>query len=134
MKEYGIHSSLDHPCILKFIGVIKSYNSYSLVIEYAKHGDLASYLKRVSLPLSMKAKICHDIAIGLIHCHSLNIIHFDLKTENILLTEDMTPKISDFGVSTSMMELDFNDSTAGGTISWVAPERVTKSMKKDFVK
>jgi len=127
LKEFTSHCQLDHEFVLKFIGVIKAYSSYSLVLEYAEKGDLGTYLKTHTVPLSVKAKICHDIALGLMYCHDQNIVHFDLKTENILLTENLTPKISDFGVSSSKMELGLRGNKAGGTIAWVAPERVARN-------
>ncbi|CAG8550198.1 11213_t:CDS:2 [Paraglomus brasilianum] len=127
LKELTAHCQLDHQYVLKFIGVIKTAPSYSLVLEYAEQGDLKSYLKTHTVPLSVKSKICHDIALGLTYCHEQNIVHFDLKTENILLTDNLTPKISDFGVSSSKMELGLRGNKAGGTIAWVAPERVVKN-------
>ncbi|CAG8488715.1 9146_t:CDS:2 [Paraglomus occultum] len=128
VKEFTSHCQLKHDYVLKFIGVLGTTASYSLVLEYAEKGDLKSYLKAHTVPLSVKSKICHDIAHGLNYCHDQNIVHFDLKTENILLTENLTPKISDFGVSSSKMELGLRGNKAGGTIAWVAPERLSKDL------
>lgn len=70
-----------------------------------------------------------DIARGLHHLHAKRIIHFDLKSANVLLTRDGTAKISDVGFANiiSKTHLSFE---AGYTFAWAAPEVSVKLVRK----
>ena len=74
-------------------------------MEYAKRGDLLNYIKG---PLSEhKSKyIFKQILYGLGHCHCRNIIHRDLKLDNILIGENNIIKICDFGVAKILNSAD----------------------------
>ena len=96
---------------------------YCLVLEYAFYGTLKSYLQTETVSWKTKAQIAHDICRGVQYCHLQTIVHYDIKAENVLLTEDLKPKIADFGISRSRTQHAL-DGKIGGTMSWVAPERV----------
>ncbi|GES91379.1 kinase-like domain-containing protein [Rhizophagus clarus] len=131
LKEYSNYFKLqDHNNILKFYGVIRDDRySFSLVLEYAPNGNLSSYLKTHTVGWSFKARVCRDIACGLMHCHDNNVLHFDLKPENILLDQALIPKLADFGISKSKSQMILDNGKAGGTINYVAPERVCRDIK-----
>ncbi|RIA93658.1 kinase-like domain-containing protein [Glomus cerebriforme] len=137
LQEYSNYFKLqNHRNILKFYGVIKDTGdirdgrySFSLVLEYAPNGNLSSYLKTNTVTWSFKAKVCRDIALGLMHCHDNNVLHFDLKPENVLLDKDLVPKLADFGISKSKSQMILDNGKAGGTMNYVAPERVCRDMK-----
>ncbi|CAG8480983.1 10353_t:CDS:2 [Ambispora leptoticha] len=125
-EEYQIYSKLkDHTNILKFYGVVREdRHIYSLVLEYAPNGNLSSYLKVNTVKWEWKAKVCRDIALGLMHCHDKNVLHLDLKPENVLLSASCEPKLADFGVSKTRTQLVLDNNKAGGTLNYVAPERI----------
>ncbi|PWU05528.1 MAG: hypothetical protein C5B43_03245 [Verrucomicrobia bacterium] len=131
LKEYSNYFKLqDNNNILKFYGVIRDDQySISLVLEYATNGNLSSYLKTHTIGWCFKAKVCRDIALGLMHCHDNNVLHFDLKPENILLDKDLVPKLADFGISKTKSQMVLDNGKAGGTINYVAPERVSGDCK-----
>ncbi|CAG8465905.1 906_t:CDS:2 [Diversispora eburnea] len=124
LKEYSNYTKLqNHHNILKFYGVIRDDRySFSLVLEYAKNGNLSSYLRTHTTNFNFKAKVCHSILLGLMHCHDNNILHFDLKPENILLDDKLVPKLADFGVSLTKSRMILDGGKAGGTMNYVAPE------------
>lgn len=66
--------------------------------------------------------ICMDIARGLEHIHKNNVVHFDLKPQNILLDENLTAKIADFGSSKYKTDKEIGESVGAGTLGYVAPE------------
>ncbi|RLN58452.1 hypothetical protein BBJ28_00006018 [Nothophytophthora sp. Chile5] len=127
-KEIRLASSLEHPNIVRFVGVSwRSLTELCMISEYLPHGDLAHYLATPrSRDLTWKQeKISLAVGIGnaLVYLHSLApvIIHRDLKSLNVLLGEDFEAKLSDFGLS---RERTFEETmTSGvGTLLWTAPE------------
>ena len=108
-------------------------------MEYAEGGDLSTIIKevkatRVSLRESLIWSFCKMICSGLDHLHSLNVIHKDIKPQNILLTADKTIKLVDFGVSQAYSaHLGFNQVSKAGTPLFTAPELIKKLPYDDKV-
>ena len=72
-------------------------------------------------------KIALDVARGLVHLHSREIVHMDLKSPNILLGKDLTAKIADVGLARSVTNSSLTQMTSIGTMAWAAPE-----LKRNF--
>ncbi|KAH0791849.1 Pkinase-domain-containing protein [Histomonas meleagridis] len=106
--------------------IIRCYGSFTeegvgecLVMEYADGGSLLDTLKTFhSLPEEVVKKYIMSILIALSEIHSKNYIHSDIKAANILI-KDGVPKLSDFGVSSTI-----NDNTLKGSPYWMSPETV----------
>ena len=102
-KECLLLSQLQHPNIVKFLGVYFQDKSHApiLVMEYLP-ADLTSCIKKCGiLPKETSYSILYDVAQGLNYLHNQYppIIHRDLTSNNILLTSNMIAKISDLGVA-----------------------------------
>ncbi len=99
-KECHILSGLNHPNIVSFVGVHygSDKNDISLIMERL-HSDLAKFVE--THPDTNIINILYDVSKGLHYLHSLSppLIHRDLTAPNILLTENLTAKIGDLGVS-----------------------------------
>ncbi|XP_034704535.1 G-type lectin S-receptor-like serine/threonine-protein kinase LECRK3 [Vitis riparia] len=98
-----------------------------LVYEHMNNGSLADFLFGISTPeWSQRLQIAFGIAKGLMYLHeecSTPIIHCDIKPENILLDEYLTPRISDFGLAKLLMRDHTRTlTTIRGTKGYVAPE------------
>lgn len=77
-------------------------------MEYAANGDLLSFLKQKKRLDENDAKyMFFQICIGLRYIHNLNIIHRDIKLDNILLDDNYRCKICDFGVSRKMKHNEY---------------------------
>ena len=116
-NECHILSSLNHPNVVTFVGVHygRDKNDISLIMERL-HSDLANFVERnPGTNLAIRIHILYDVSKGLHYLHSLTppLIHRDLTAPNILLTEDLTAKIGDLGVSRYMDP----SATAGLTIN-----------------
>ncbi len=90
-----------------------------LELEYAENGSLEDVPKPIEKETA--AKIVFDISEGLKYAHEQGIIHRDLKPQNVLLTKDMTPKITDWGLSKVMAESK-TSSKYGYSPLYAAPE------------
>ncbi|RHZ58581.1 hypothetical protein Glove_372g163 [Diversispora epigaea] len=119
-----------HDNIIKFYGISidPSTETYYLVLQYAKDGDLKTYLQNNFNTLDWKIKIqmAKDITSGLYCIHGENIVHRDLHSKNILVHEGSL-LITDLGLSQS---LDTNsNSIIGGTFAYSDPEYLRNQMK-----
>ncbi len=129
-REEEIGLQLDHPYILKIVPVQKKSRPY-IVMEYLNGQTLSELLKHVRpLPEPDAAKIASRICEALQYMHQRGVIHRDLKPQNIMLCEDGSIRIMDFGIARaqSSRRLTFVGFTpAMGTPDYMAPEQVKGS-------
>ncbi|CAI9097621.1 OLC1v1034092C1 [Oldenlandia corymbosa var. corymbosa] len=117
----------DHPNVAVFIGATKDIkppkqpkNCYCIVSEFLPGGTLAAYItKHKKMALPRKLQLALDAARGVSHLHSKNILHRDVKLENLLLDGEGRVKILDFGIS--RIE-DVDMSVNVGSRGYKAPE------------
>ncbi|KAL9236862.1 hypothetical protein vseg_011484 [Gypsophila vaccaria] len=131
MNEIGMISCLHHPNLVKLHGFCVEGDQLLLVYEYMENNSLARALfgpeqKQVFLEWGTRVKICLGIARGLAFLHEdsrLKIVHRDIKATNVLLDENLIPKISDFGLARLSDDDKTHVSTkVAGTIGYMAPE------------
>lgn len=110
-----------HDNVIKCYDVIDTDDALYIVMEIADGGDVLDYInKRTRLTESVARLLFHDLLCGVEHCHTMSIVHRDLKCENLLLSGQMILKISDFGFA---RELDGkNLETYCGSYAYAAPE------------
>ncbi|KAJ8256951.1 hypothetical protein COCON_G00191030 [Conger conger] len=97
-REVQIMKMLDHPHIIKLYQVMETKNMLYLVTEYAKNGEIFDYLANHGrLSESEARRKFWQILSAVEYCHNRNIVHRDLKAENLLLDGHMNIKIADFG-------------------------------------
>ncbi|GMF14808.1 unnamed protein product [Phytophthora lilii] len=122
--EIQLTASLNHPNIVRFIGVTwSSLENLAMVEEYLPRGDLQKYLKRNGDLMTWARDKIHmavGIAKALQYLHSREVIHRDIKARNVLLTKRLQPKLIDFGASRLLAPSDM--SAGVGTPYWTAPE------------
>ncbi|HTP07416.1 MAG TPA: protein kinase [Anaerolineae bacterium] len=91
---------LNHPNIVKVLATLEEGDQHYLVMEYVGGGSLADVLKRQhQLPIEQVISIGLELSDALSRAHHLDIIHRDIKPANILLAEDGTPRLTDFGLA-----------------------------------
>jgi serine/threonine protein kinase len=91
---------LDHPNIVKILDTFEEDGRQYLVIEYVAGGSLDALLRRThQLPIRRALEIGLDLADALARVHRLQIVHRDIKPANVLLAEDGTPRLTDFGAA-----------------------------------
>ena len=102
-REIKIMQNLNHPNAVHILDVVETNNHLNIAMEYLSGMSLGGYLK--SQPngriIEKECKIIfRGLAEALVYMHAKNIAHRDIKLENIILKEDLTPKFIDFGFST----------------------------------
>ncbi|KAJ0005777.1 hypothetical protein NQD34_015671 [Periophthalmus magnuspinnatus] len=113
---------LKHPNIISFKGVCTQAPCYCIIMEYCAQGQLYEVL-RAGRKVTPRLLVdwASGIASGMNYLHLHKIIHRDLKSPNVLVTQNDTIKISDFGTSKELSDKSTKMSFAG-TVAWMAPE------------
>lgn len=125
--EIDIMSKIYHPNIVLFMGACTQPGSMAIITELLKC-DVESLLKRGPIPLRRRMRMARDAALGMTWLHLMTpaIIHRDLKAGNLLIDENDTVKICDFGLSVIKPKgkdyLRDGVDGAKGTPLWMAPE------------
>ncbi|CCW45975.1 Serine/threonine-protein kinase par-1 [Caenorhabditis elegans] len=121
-REVKIMKQLDHPNIVKLYQVMETEQTLYLVLEYASGGEVFDYLVAHGRMKEKEARAkFRQIVSAVQYLHSKNIIHRDLKAENLLLDQDMNIKIADFGFSNTF-SLGNKLDTFCGSPPYAAPE------------
>ncbi len=133
LKEIKAWQNLNHP------NIVKMYDAYEepiphIEMEYVEgynlNGKLIKDLDGYPKPVNPKEaiKLIKQMAEGLKHAHDKNIIHRDIKPSNILLTSNLIPKITDWGLAKVGTKSSTATTTKGLTLLYAAPEQLDEDM------
>ena len=115
---------LQHPNIVQVHEVGEHEGKPFFSLEFCGGGSLDRKLKGTPLPPAEAARLVQTLASAMQAAHEKNVIHRDLKPANVLLAEDGTPKITDFGLAKKLDDAGQTQSGAiMGTPSYMAPEQ-----------
>uniref|UniRef100_A0A4W5PBJ8 LIM domain kinase 1 n=1 Tax=Hucho hucho TaxID=62062 RepID=A0A4W5PBJ8_9TELE len=139
LKEVKVMRCLEHPNVLKFIGVLYKDKRLNFIAEYIKGGTLREIIKKMdtNYPWNQRVSFAKDIAAGMSYLHSMNMIHRDLNSYNCLVRENNSVVVADFGLARLMVEDKIQDKsllqkkpdrrkryTVVGNPYWMAPEMI----------
>ncbi len=122
MQEFAILKQLRHHNIVRLYETFESDKHIVLVIELCCGGDLLTYVrKRRRLREDMARHVFRQLLDGLSYCHNKQILHRDIKLDNVLLNGEGEIKIGDFGVSKIVGKGEHMTEQCG-TPAYIAPE------------
>ena len=131
-NEASIMKKLFHPNVILFKEVIidKKLDYFYIIMEYADDGDLSKKIKQQknkktsekNFPEETIVKYFYQICQGINYIHSKNVIHRDIKSQNIFLTKNGSIKIGDFGIAKALSKTNSNAMTVIGTPYYFSPE------------
>jgi len=124
-REAKAAARLSHPSIVSIYDVGVEDEDHYIVMEYVPGDSLKDKLREEgALEISDAVKIAKDIASGLNHAHTNNLVHCDVKPHNILLTSDGHAKIADFGIARAVTESTMTYSgSVIGSVHYFSPEQ-----------
>uniref|UniRef100_A0A8D9EUT2 Serine/threonine-protein kinase SAK n=1 Tax=Cacopsylla melanoneura TaxID=428564 RepID=A0A8D9EUT2_9HEMI len=128
LQEIEIHSKLCHPNVIKLLDHFSYGDNIYLVLELCENDTVKRYLDENGKLSEREARdLLEQIVQGLLYLQSQNIVHRDIKPDNLLLTKDMQVKIADFGLATQLTTPDDKHMTMCGTPNYISPEVATRS-------
>ncbi len=122
-SEISILKQLDHPNITKLFDIKQNSKLIFLILEYCESGELMTKIENKSLSLPDTVFLFFQLVKALEYLHERNIVHRDIKPQNILLTSNNILKLSDFGLSIIQNKFELL-TTQSGTLLYSAPEKI----------
>ena len=128
--ETNLMRKLSHPNVTKILEMFDDEDYFLIVMEYINGGNLFSFVKKRRKLSEKKAKfLFKQIILGIQYIHSKNIIHRDIKLENILIDLNNKIKICDFGIGIILEDSHQKIYDKCGTPMYMAPEILLSSKK-----
>jgi predicted ATPase/DNA-binding CsgD family transcriptional regulator len=125
-REAEILYQLQHPNIVRVLDTFEENSKHYLVMEYVGNGSLDDIIEAESpLPIDRVLTISIELADALTRAHHLKVIHRDIKPSNVLIANDGTPRLTDFGVAyiqTPQETTTTQENALIGTFSYLPPE------------
>ncbi|KAH7854009.1 hypothetical protein Vadar_009054 [Vaccinium darrowii] len=137
INEVATIGRIHHSNVVELIGYCAEESKRALVYDFMPNGSLEKYVFSKGEKLSLSCKQMYEISLGVArgigYLHQgcdMQILHFDIKPQNILLDENLTPKVSDFGLAKLYPTDDsiVTLTTARGTSGYMAPELNLKNI------
>jgi len=125
INEVKLLMKLRHPCCIRLLGYTTTPQHMIVMDLYPC--NLNTLLTTSTIELPTQKILALDVISGISYLHSNSIIHRDLKTSNILITENIRACIADFGLSKSISSLSNVTFNTVGTPTYIAPEICTST-------
>ncbi|QRW23275.1 protein tyrosine kinase domain-containing protein [Rhizoctonia solani] len=122
-RELHTWSKCDHPNVAPLLGLLVFRGRIGMISPWMGKGSLSNFLAKT--PEVDRQSLCVQICEGLSYLHEIGIVHGDMKGPNVLIADDGTAVLSDFGnafLKDQTMKFTPTTSASGMSIRWSAPE------------
>ncbi len=124
-READIVESFDHPNIARMYGRFEAFRTSFIVMEFCEGISISHVMKsKEPLPEEVVRRILGQAAAAITHAHGAGIVHRDVKPSNIMVTQDGTVKLIDFGLA-GQVDKESLAPALFGTPNYMAPEQMT---------
>jgi len=123
-NEILIQKTTKHPNVVDYKGSFLKDTELWVIMEYMNGGSLADLISVCKMNESHIATVCREVLNALKFVHSLNRVHRDIKSDNLLLTTNGDVKLADFGYAAQLTEQLNKRNSVVGTPYWMAPELI----------
>jgi len=123
-NEILMMKTTTHPNVVEFRGAYIKQQKVWVIMEYMNGGALTEVISACELTERQIAAISKQILQSLVLLHSMERIHRDIKSDNVLLNKDGTVKLADFGYCAQLTEEREKRTSVVGTPYWMAPELI----------
>ncbi len=132
-EEASIMSTLRHPNVLLFMGLSTDLPNICLVTEFMEKGSLHDVVQGTMVNDGDFIRMISDICCGMNYLHKRSILHLDLKALNLLVDDNGSVKVADFGISriTQGLEKKIKGPQGYGTVLYMPPEVVMGGMSDE---
>ncbi len=132
LREIRVQASLHHPNIAAVYHAFWTPHGLALVMERAPGGPLSGLLSENRLSLDEAVAIMSQTLSGLAYAHSQHVVHRDIKPENIIVAEDGSVKLTDFGLARSTASPRITQTgAAAGSPCYMSPEQAVATAPAD---
>lgn len=123
VQVYQRLTTLSNPFVAKVYEVKKYGTAYIAIMEFVYGKTLTEYVDHEgTLPENQSLELCVELADALIGIHQAGIIHKDITPNNLMITDEGSLKVIDFGIARIPDDIGSNDTTILGTRGFTAPE------------
>jgi serine/threonine-protein kinase len=124
-REAQSATSIAHPNIVSIYDVGEQEDIYYIVMEYVPGQTLKQYIQQQApIPVEKAVDIMTQITSAIAHAHQFGIIHRDLKPQNILIDDDGTVKVTDFGIAIALSSTTITQTNSVlGSVHYLSPEQ-----------
>jgi len=123
-NEAKAASLLEHSNIVSIYGVGNDGDIHYIVMEYVEGITLKDYIEAYqTLPWQDALKITAQILLAMDHAHSKHIIHRDIKPQNVMIGNNGSVKLTDFGIARAATAATINSTDDAGSVHYLSPEQ-----------
>ncbi|KAF8596589.1 kinase-like protein, partial [Ceratobasidium sp. AG-I] len=127
-RELHTWSKCQNPNVIQLLGLVEFHDQIGMVSNWVENGTLPMYLRKH--PEVDRCQMSTGICKGLVYLHASNIIHADLKGSNVLISNEGTPMLTDFGnaiLQETTLQFTATSTKCAFSARWAAPELINEN-------